>query len=393
LITRYSFLFSEPLKIGNAYQEKQKLTGKSGSASVLPPIATTKRTGVRYTEANPEEPVNMPNAIIAGTGHYLPDKRLTNRELENWIFRSSKGEDYRVSSDEIQMRTGILQRHLAREDETTSDMAAEAAKRAISSSGLHPDDIDLVMVATSTPDYKIPKVAPLVAAKAGLHGVGAYDFGKDCTGFVEALEAASYFVQGGRYQHILVVGADKCSSFVNPKNKGTAVIFGDGAGAAVVSSTEQHGRGFLSAVAGSQGETFDRLYIPMGGSAMPFSRDLEEGKDRLVMDGKSVAGYASQVFAVGVERVLSQERMVAENLDLLIPHQANLRIIESGAKALDLPMSKVYLTIEKTGNTAAASVAIALDMANHDGKLKPGNLVAFIAYGAGLNWMAALFRW
>lgn len=335
----------------------------------------------------------MPNAIITGTGHYLPERRLTNRDLEGWVFRSSKGEEYHVTSDEIQAKTGIGQRHIARDDEATSDLAAAAAKRAIDAAGLHPDDIDLVFVATSSPDFRIPKVAPLVAYKAGLHGVGAYDFGKDCTGFLEALEAASYFIQGGRYRHILVVAAEKSSSFIDRANKGTAVLFGDGAGAVVVSATDAHDRGFLSAVAGSQGESYDRLYIPEGGSASPFSPDTVPGRERLVMDGKSVAGYASQVFAVGVERVLAQERMTAEGLDLLVPHQANLRIIEAGARALDLPLSKVYLTVEKTGNTAAASVAIALDMAVREGRIKPGQLIGFIAYGAGLNWMAALFRW
>lgn len=334
----------------------------------------------------------MPNAIITGTGCYLPEKKLTNKDLEQWVFANSKGEEYQVSSEEIVAKTGINNRYITT-SETTTYIAAQAAKRALDDANLHPDDIDLVLLATSTPDYKIPKSAPLVAVKIGMHGVAAYDFGKDCSGFIEALEAASYYIKCGRYQNILVIGADRCSSFVNGRNKATAVIFGDGAGAVVLSATEENDRGFLSAVAGSQGESFDRLFVPSGGSTEPFSPDLLYGRDKLVMDGKAIAGYASQVFTVGVERVLAREHLVPEDLDLLVPHQANLRIIEAGAKALDMPMSKVMITIDHTGNTAAASVPVALDHAIKDGRLKPGKLLCLIAYGAGFSWISALMRW
>ena len=334
----------------------------------------------------------MPNAIITGTGSYLPERRITNRDLRNWTFQNSKGEEYQVGRDEIITKTGIEERRYAT-SERTSDMAAEAGKKALDAAGIHRDDIDLVIVATSTPDYKIPKVAPLVATKIGMHGVPAYDYGKDCTGWTEAFEAASYFIMAGRYENIMVIGADKCSSFVNPRNKATAVIFGDGAGAAVVSATDEPERGFLSAEAGSQGESYDRLFVPVGGGAEPFDNSVMHGRDKLIMDGKSVAGYTSQVFAIGVERVLAAQQLVPENLDLLVPDQANLRIIEAGAKALDLPMSKVQITLDMTGNTAAASVPIALDEAVRAGKVKPGYLICLIAYGAGFSWISALMRW
>ncbi len=334
----------------------------------------------------------MPNAIITGTGSYLPNKKLTNKDLETWVFRNRGGDEYRVSGDEIVTKTGILERRLA-EEETTSDLAVQAGMRAISDAGIHPDDIDLVLLATSTPDYKIPKTAPLVATKLKLHSVPAYDFGKDCSGWTEAFEAACYYIMAGRYQHILVIGADKCSTFINGANKGTALLFGDGAGAVVLSASDDPGRGFLRAVAGSQGDSYDRLYVPVGGSTLPYRPDIEHGQDKLVMDGKAVAGYASQVLSVGVERVLAEEQMVPENLDLLIPHQSNLRIIEAGAKALDLPMSKVMLTIQHTGNTAAASVPIAIDAAVRDGRVKAGYLVCLLAYGAGFSWISALMRW
>ncbi len=334
----------------------------------------------------------MPNAIITGTGRYLPARRLTNHDIEEWAFANRNGEEYHVLSDEIVQKTGIEERRLA-ETEKTSDMAAEAGKHAIQSARLHPDDIDLVILATTTPDHSLPKCAPLVASKMGLHGVPAYDMGKDSTGFLEALEAAAYYVKGGRYEHVLVIGADKCSTFVNRRNKATAVLFGDGAGAVVLSATDEPNRGFLSAVAGSQGESYHELYIPVGGSAEPCEPGVQEEKCKLYMNGKAVAGFASQVFAVGVERVLADQQLVPENLDLLVPHQANLRIIESGAKAIDIPLSKVVLTVDKFGNTAAASVPIALDEAAKAGRLKPGYLVCFTAYGAGLSWITALFRW
>jgi len=334
----------------------------------------------------------MPSAIITGTGSYLPEQRLTNQELEHWVFVNSKGDEYHVTSDEVVAKTGILERRIAT-TETLSYMAAEASKNAIKDAGLHPDDIDLVLLATTTPDYKLPKTSPLMAIKADMHGVAAYDFGKDSSGFLETLEAAAYYIIAGRYQNILVVGADKCSSFVNRRNKATTVIFGDGAGAVVLSAVEDPERGFLSAVAGSQGESFDKLLIPAGGSTEWFSPHTPESRDKLFMDGKAVAGYASQVFTMGVERVLAQEQLVPENLDVLIPHQANLRIIEAGAKALDFPMSKVIITLDKIGNTAAGSVPIAIDSAKKSGRLKNGNLVCLTAYGAGFSWIAALMRW
>ncbi|RJO63058.1 MAG: beta-ketoacyl-ACP synthase III [Myxococcales bacterium] len=334
----------------------------------------------------------MPNAIIIGTGSYLPPKRLANKELEQWPFVNSKGESYTVSSAEIVGKTGIRERRVA-EEENTSDMAAEAGRRAIAAAGVHPDDVDLVLLATSTPDQKIPKTAPQVAAKIGLHGVPAYDFGKDCSGWIEALEAASYYIMAGRYEHILVIGADRCTSFINKSNKGTAVLFGDGAGAALLTATNDPNRGFLEAVAGSQGDHYDKLWVPVGGSALPYSPSLSGDHFFLKMDGKAIAGFASQVFAVGVERILAKRHFVPENLDLLIPHQANLRVIEAGAKALDLPMTKVVTTLETTGNTAAASVPIALDEAVRQNRLKPGYLLCLTGYGAGLSWIAALMRW
>jgi len=334
----------------------------------------------------------MPNAIIRGTGSYLPSRRVSNREVESWTFTSSKGEEYHVTAEEIVEKTGILERRYS-QGETMSDMAAEAGKQAISSANIHPDDIDLVLLATSTPDYRIPKSAPYVAHKIGLHTVPAYDFGKDCTGWIEALEAASYYIRAGRYQNILIIGADRCSSFINPKQKGTALLFGDGAGAAVLTATEAPNRGFLSAVAGGDGEQFSQMYIPLGGSSSPYVPDHAPGQELLVMNGNAMAKYGRQIFAVGVERALSQQQLVPENLDLLIPHQASKRVIEAAVKALDLPMSKVALTLDRTGDTGAASVPIALDHAVREGRLREGYLICLMAYGGGLAWISALMRW
>ena len=238
----------------------------------------------------------------------------------------------------------------------------------------------------------MPKCAPLVAHKIGMHGVPAYDFGKDCTGFIEALEAASYYIRAERHERILVIGADKCSSIINPKNKACATTFGDGAGAVLLGATSDPERGFLQAVAGSQGEDFDKLYIPAGGSALPHSAELSEMQFRIVSDPDMVASFGRQVFAVAVERVLAERRLSPEDLDLLVPHQANLRLLEAACLALDLPLSKVVMTADRFGNTGAASVPMALDVAQKDGRLKPGALVGLVAFGAGMSWIAALLR-
>jgi len=335
----------------------------------------------------------MPEAIITGTGAYIPARKLTNEDPAKYNFENSQGETYQADPEEIFLKTGIRERHLAAEGQTTSDMAAQAVKMAIESAGIDPDDIDLLLFATSSPDYKIPKTAPMVAVKAGLYGIPSYDFGKDCTGFIEALEAGAYYIKAGRYRNIVVASADHCSSFIDYTNKGTAVIFSDGAGAVVLSATEEPGRGFLRAVAGSQGEGFDKLYIPVGGDAMPFGAFVEPGMDKLQMDGRAVFGYAAQVFAVGAEKVLSEERLVPGDLDLLIPHQSNRRIIEDAVRALDIPLLKVVLDIEKMGNTASATIPIAIHHARQEGRLKASDLVCLIGYGAGLSWIAALLRW
>lgn len=334
----------------------------------------------------------MPSARIAGTGSYLPEKRVTNRELARRLYVNRKGESFSISEEEIFAKTGIQERRYAVQ-QTTSDLACEAGRQAIISAGLHPDDIDLLLLATNTPDYLLPAVAPLAAAKIGLTGVSAYDFGRGGTGFVEALQAAACYVMSGQSSHVLVIGADRLSGWINPRSKAASILFGDGAGAVVVSASEAPNRGYLTSVAGSQGENFRDLYIPAGGTAIPFSPDLPEGQDKIVMDGRAMSGWASQTFAVGVEQVLAKAQLAAESLDLLVPSQAHARIIEAGAKVIDLPMGKVALSVEFTGDTGAASVPLALDIAASKGRLRAGHLICFLGNGAGLSWIASLWRW
>ncbi len=334
----------------------------------------------------------MPQAVVIGTGSYLPDKRLTNEDLERYTFSSSSGETYHEKAVNILERTGIRERRMS-ENMATSDLAAEAARRAIQAAKIPLDEIDLLLFSSSTPDYKIPKCAPSVASKIGLHGIAAYDFGKDCSGCLEALEAAAYYIAAGRHETVLVVAAERCSTFVNYNNKATSVIFGDGAAAVVLQRKEDTDRGFLHCVAGSQGDLADRLYVPVGGSTRPFEEGVEQADTKLKMDGKAVFDYASQVFAMGVERLFAEKGMSAGDLDILIPHQSNLRIIESAAKSLDLPMDKVMINVDRYGNTAGASTLIALDEAVRSGKLHPGDITCLVAYGAGFSWIASLFRW
>lgn len=334
----------------------------------------------------------MPNAVILATGSYVPERRVKTREMEAWTFENRLGQPYHVLAAEVIEKTGIEERRYAASDEATSDLAARAGKQALENAGVHPDDVDLVLLATSTPDYHVPKCAPLVAHKLGMHGVPAYDFGKDCTGFIEALEAASYYIRAERHERILVIGADICSRLVNPKNKASAILFGDGAGALLLGAGDEPERGFLLAVSGSQGEDYDKLYIPAGGSALPHNTELSDLQFRLVSDPDMVATFGRQTLAVGLERVLAERGLSPENLDLLVPHQASLRLIESVCQALDIPRTKVVMTADRFGNTGAASVAMALDTAQKDGRLKPGSLVGLVAFGAGLSWISALVR-
>jgi 3-oxoacyl-[acyl-carrier-protein] synthase III len=331
-------------------------------------------------------------AKILATGSHLPPRRVTNADLAERVFTNRAGEAYQLDAAEIEARTGIRARHLS--DQPTSALAAAAAADCLARAGIGPQAIDLLLVATSTPDHAIPKVAPRVATLLGAEGVAAYDVGKDCTGFVEALDVAAQYVMSGSKQRVLVVGADRMSAVVDPANKATAVVFGDGAGAALVGPAEGEG-GFVGALARSLGSSYDRLLVPAGGSARPLweTPHPEPREQYLFMDGKAVFELASAWFPRIVKELCAEHDLTPQDLALIIPHQSNRRIIERAMASLDLPDERVFIHLEETGNTAAASVALALDDANRLGRLKPDDLVALVSYGAGVSMVAALIRW
>ncbi len=289
--------------------------------------------------------------------------------------------EYRVEAHDVLVKTGVESRHIA-QNEVTSDLAAKAGTLALKAAKLEPDEIDLLLLSTTTPDHIMPKTAARVAHKMGLHGVAAYDAGKDSTGFLEALELGAGLIEAGRYENILVVAAECLSPFINPTNKAAMMLYGDGAGAVVLQRSEDERRGVLQACSGSEGSRFEELYIPQGGSVHPRRNGGGEGGTYLHMEGKDLFEYGSQVVPLSVERVLSEAQMLPEKVDWLIPHQSNMRIIENSVTALGLSPDKVLTNLRQVGNTCSASIPIMLDMAVRMGKIQPGNVCVLVSYGA-----------
>ncbi len=316
-------------------------------------------------------------SVIQGTGSYLPEKILTNADLEKMVD---------TSDEWIVQRSGIRSRHIAAEDETTADLAIHAARKALEASGFAAERIDGVIVATTTPDQTFPAVAVKVQAALGIPPGLAFDVQAVCTGFVYALTVADNFIKTGGAKRILVIGAEKMSSIVNWEDRTTCVLFADGAGAVVLEAQETDGQGILSTHLYADGTLRDFLYTDGGPSSTGAA-------GHIIMQGREVFKYAVNHMADIVGEVLEHNDVSAETLDWLVPHQANLRIIESTAKKLDLSMGKVVVTLDHHGNTSAASIPLALDEAVRDGRIKRGNLLLFEALGGGLTWGAALARY
>lgn len=320
-------------------------------------------------------------AVIRSTGAYLPEKILTNAELERMVD---------TSDEWIVQRSGIRQRHIAAESQTTSDMAISASKQALERAGLTGADIDGIIVATTTPDFTFPSVAVLVQKALGVKPCPAFDVQAVCTGFVYALTIAAQFIQSGQGRRFLVIGAEKMSSILDWTDRTTCVLFADGAGAVILEAEESAGqglqaRGVHSTHLYANGAQHDLLYTNGGPSST--------GKSGfIVMEGREVFKYAVQYMADVVEEALKSNTLTAADIDWLVPHQANIRIIEATAKKLSLPMNKVVVTVERHGNTSAASIPLALHEAVADGRIQKGQLVLMEAMGAGLTWGAALVR-
>jgi len=320
---------------------------------------------------------------ITGWGKYVPPKVLTNFDLEKMVD---------TSDEWIVARTGIRERRVVEDGETNSGMSTKAAQAALERARLDPRDLDLIIVATSTPDYLVPPVSSMVQENLGAKGVGAFTLVAGCTGFVYALVTAQQFIAGGMADNILVVGTEIISRNTNWNDRNTCVLFGDAAAAVVVQATETP-TGVLSYVLGSEGSGAEALIVRGIGTTIPFSqRTLDEGLHYLEMDGPEVFKFATRTMSRAVRAAVRASELELEDIDIIIPHQANSRIIELAARFLRLPMDKFYVNLERYGNTSAASIPLALCEALEDGSVKQGDNIVMVGFGAGLTWAAAVVK-
>ncbi|WP_460821037.1 beta-ketoacyl-ACP synthase III [Lysobacter olei] len=318
---------------------------------------------------------------IAGTGSYLPEKVLTNDDLAKLVD---------TSDEWIAARTGIRERHIAAEGETTSDLAYQAALRALEAAGVDAKDLDLIVLGTTTPDVIFPSTACLVQARLGAAGCPAFDVNAACSGFVYALTVADKFIRSGAAKTALVIGAETLTRMLDWSDRGTCVLFGDGAGAVVLKADEE--TGILSTHMHADGTKSELLHNPVGVSK-GFKPDEKNAGVRVLMAGNDVFKHAVKALDSVVEETLEANGLDRHQLDWLIPHQANLRIIEATAKRLDMPMERVIVTVDKHGNTSSGSVPLALDHAVRSGKVERGQLLLLEAFGGGFTWGSALIRY
>jgi 3-oxoacyl-[acyl-carrier-protein] synthase-3 len=320
---------------------------------------------------------------IVGWGKYIPQKTLTNADFEKYLD---------TSDEWIFARTGIRERHIVDQEEQTSQMATDAARHALEMANLRPSDLDLIIVATSSPDYLTPPISSQVQHALGAKNIAAFTLVTGCTGFIYALATAQQFIATGAYSRVLVIGAELISRWIDYLDRSTCILFGDGAGAVVLEATDEP-CGVLSFILGSDGSKGNHLILPGGGSKHPPSKSmLDNNLHYLKMNGREVFRFATRILGSALREVIQKAGISAEEIDLFIPHQANKRIIDSAARQAGLPSDKIFLNIEKYGNTSAASIPIALCEALDSGRAKIGDTLAFIAFGAGLTWAAAVVK-
>ena len=321
---------------------------------------------------------------ISGVGSYVPAKVLTNAELARMI---------ETTDEWITTRTGIKERRIAAKNEFTSDLATQAALRAMRRAGVTADQVDLIIVATATPDMPFPSTACLVQRKIGAHRAAAFDLEAACSGFVYALEIGQQFIMSRTYDTVLIIGAEKLSTIVDWKDRNTCVLFGDGAGAAVLQN-RPNSHGLLTAVMGADGRKSDLLFMAGGGSRCPASAESVAARMHyLRMDGKETFKNAVQAMQTAAEEALRRCEIDISRIKCIIPHQANLRIIEAVGERLGARPEQLFVNVQKYGNTSAASVAIALDEAVSSGQIQRGDLILLVVFGAGLTWGAAVIEW
>jgi 3-oxoacyl-[acyl-carrier-protein] synthase-3 len=322
----------------------------------------------------------MTHSRIAGTGSYLPEKIITNADLASRID---------TTDEWIRERTGIRRRHVAADGETTSDMALAAARRALDAAGFDPDDIDLVLVATTTPDKVFPATACIVQRKLGMSRGAAMDVQAVCSGFVYGLDIADRYIRTGGGRRVLVIGAETMSRIVDWNDRSTAVLFGDGAGAVILEATDDEG--IISTHIHADGSLEETLHVPCGVSSG--YEQMSAGRAYIVMQGNAVFRKAVSMLGAIARETLDGNGISKKDLDWLVPHQANMRIITAAATKFGLPMERVVVTVDEHANTSAASIPLALDIAVRDGRIKRGELLLLEAFGAGLTWASALIRY
>ncbi|MEK5475799.1 beta-ketoacyl-ACP synthase III [Paenibacillus sp. FSL R5-0407] len=321
---------------------------------------------------------------IVGFGKYVPEKVLTNADLEKMV---------ETNDEWIVSRTGIRERHIAAPEQATSDLAYEAAVRALESAGMAAEDLELIIVATVTPDMTFPSTACILQDKLGAKKAAAFDLSAACSGFVYSMATANGFLQTGMYNNALIIGADTLSRITDYTDRNTCVLFGDGAGAVVLGEVPQ-GRGFLSFDLGAEGAGGPLLKLEGGGSRLPASQEtVQGGKHFIYMNGREVFKFAVRVMGTATEEVLRKAGKTKEDIDLFVPHQANIRIIQSAMQRLDLPEEKCVINVDKYANTSAASIPLALVEAAEEGRMKEGDTVLLVGFGGGLTWGASVLVW
>ncbi len=329
----------------------------------------------------------MQRSRIVGTGTYLPEKLVTNDDLVK---------DYGIETSDawIRERTGIGARRIAAKNEATSDMATAAARQALEMAGIKPEELDMIVIGTVTPDMPFPATAAFVQAKLGAKNAACFDLSAACAGSLYALAIADSFIKSGAMKKVLVIGAELLTRIVDWQDRASCVLFGDAAGALVLGPEEREGRGVLSTHLHTDGTQTGILCIPGGGSAKPFDANVLAAREMLVrMNGREVYKIAVRALEAISREALEKNGLATTDVQHVVAHQANLRILEAVMKRLDIPLSKCHLNIERVGNTSSASVPLTLDQASRAGKLKDGELVLMMAIGGGMSWGSALLRW
>ena len=326
----------------------------------------------------------MAYAHITGWGMAVPEKVLTNDDLSKMV---------ETNDEWIRTRTGIQERRIAADGESSASLAVEAAFRALEVANLKPTELDLVIVSSSSPEHIFPSTASLVQDAIGAINAGAFDLSVACTGFIYALNMGAQAIRSGSLKNVLVLGTETLSRFVDWSDRNTCILFGDGAGAFILQATEKPG-GVLSSVLHSDGSGGDLLTLPAGGSKMPTTAaTVQDGHHFIKMDGKGVFRFATRVMARATREALEKAGLELEDLDLVVPHQANMRIIDAAARGLKMPMDKFMVNLDRYGNTSTASIPIATVEAFESGRIKPGDTVVFVGFGAGLTWGALAAEW